>query len=77
MIQKKVKRWSLQWQGKALRIDRAWYGSTHVLSVWNFWAAAAIRSSTSAILRWYVDQVKIEKNISEHCRWQEPTEMTQ
>jgi hypothetical protein len=35
--------------------------STHVL---NSWTPAAIRSSTSAILRWYVDRAKIEEKIN-------------
>jgi hypothetical protein len=39
---------SLQWQGKVLRIDRAWHGSTYVPKVWNSWAAPAGRPSTSA-----------------------------
>jgi hypothetical protein len=62
-----------QWQGKVLRIDRSWHGSTYALTVWKSWAAAGIRPCTSAIPRWHVDQDEIEAKITEHCRWQELT----
>jgi hypothetical protein len=66
-----------QWQGKVLRIDRAWHGSTYALSVWKSWAAAAIRPCTSEIPRWHIDRDKINEKIREHCRWQEPTGVAQ
>jgi hypothetical protein len=56
---------SPRWQGKVFRVDRAWNGSTYVLNVWNSWEAAAIRPSTSAILRWYVDRTKLEEKITQ------------
>jgi hypothetical protein len=66
-----------QWQGKVLRIDRAWHGCTCALSVWKCWGAAAIRPNSSAILRWHVDRDKAEEKIAEHYRWQLPTEATE
>jgi hypothetical protein len=66
-----------QWQGKVLRIDRAWYVSTYALNIRNSWGVAAMRPSTGEIPQWHVDAVKIEAKIAEHCRWEELTEVIQ
>jgi hypothetical protein len=66
-----------QWQGKVLKIDRVWHGSTYALNIWNSWGAAAIRSSPAMKRRWHVDAAKSKVKIGEHCRWQELTAVIQ
>jgi hypothetical protein len=67
-VQQEAHESAVGWQDKVLGVDRAWNGSTYVLNVLNSWAAAAIRSSTSAILRWDIDRAKLEEKITQHCR---------